>query len=168
MFSTKFGIEIEFTGITRHKAAVAAQEVIGGTVTYVGGFYGIYHVIAPDGRRWSFMYDSSIKSQKRENGQVTAAGDKSYSVEMVSPILTYREDIELIQKLIRCLRKAGGFTNSSCGIHIHLDGAPHTPRSLWNFINLVASRNDLFYKALKISAERRGYCKKWIPSWLPR
>jgi hypothetical protein len=29
-----------------------------------------------------------------------------------------------LQELIRRLRKAGGFANTSCGIHIHLDGAP--------------------------------------------
>ena len=159
MFSTKFGIEIELTGITRHKAAVSAQEVIGGSVAYIGGFYGTYRITAPDGRRWTIMSDSSILTRKRENGRIVAA-DKKYSVELVSPILTYREDIELLQKLIRHLRKAGGFTNSTCGIHIHLDGEPHTPRSIWNFVNLVASRNDLFYKALKIPPERRRYCKK--------
>ena len=154
MFSTKFGIEIEFTGITRHRAATVAQEVIGGNVVYVGGHYGTYRVTAPDGRHWKFMLDSSIIPQMKSNGQKTSA-DKKYSVELVSPILTYREDIDLIQRLIRRLRKAGGFTNSSCGIHIHLDGENHTPKSLWNFINLVASRNDLFYKALRIPAVRR-------------
>ena len=62
--------------------------------------------------------------------------------------------------IVRKLRKSGGITNQSCGIHVHLDGAPHTPRSLWNFINLVASRNDLFYKAFRIPPARRQYCKK--------
>ena len=52
------------------------------------------------------------------------------------------------QGLVRALRKAGGFANPSCGIHIHLDGANHTPRSIRNFINIVARHNDLFYKAL--------------------
>lgn len=159
MFSTKFGIEIEFTGITRRKAATAAQEIIGGNITYMGDYYGTYRITAPDGRCWKFMLDGSITTQKKVNGQKTTA-DKLYSVELVSPILTYREDIEFLQKLIRRLRKAGAFTNSTCGIHVHLDGEPHTARSIWNFINLVASRNDLFYKALRIPAERRQFCKK--------
>jgi hypothetical protein len=38
-------------------------------------------------------------------------------VELVSPILSYREDIETLQELVRRLRKAGGFANASCGIH---------------------------------------------------
>ena len=45
-------------------------------------------------------------------------------------------------------------------IHIHLDGAPHTPRSVRNFVNIIASRNDLFYEALQIAPERMSYCKK--------
>ena len=106
------------------------------------------------------MYDSSIDDQKLMNGKRCNIDDLAYSVEMVSPILTYREDIDTLQKLLRKLKKAGAFTNGSCGIHIHLDGAPHTPRSLRNFINLVASRNDLFYKALQIGEERKSYCKK--------
>lgn len=65
-----------------------------------------------------------------------------------------------MQDIVRRLRKAGGLTNNSCGIHIHLDGSAHTPRSIRNFINLIASRNDLFYKALQIEDERMRYCKK--------
>lgn len=79
---------------------------------------------------------------------------------VVIDILIYREDIGTLQDIVRRLRKAGGMTNDSCGIHIHLDGAAHTPRSIRNFINLIASRNDLFYKALQIEPERMGYCKK--------
>ncbi len=70
------------------------------------------------------------------------------------------KSIATLQGLVRKLKKAGGFVNNSCGIHVHLDGSNHTPRSLWNFVNLVASRNDLFYKALQIPSERMTYCKK--------
>jgi hypothetical protein len=87
---------------------------------------------------------------------------REYAVELVSPILTYREDIETLQELVRRLRNAGGFADDStcAGIHIHLDGEGHTPRSIRNFINIIASKNDLFYKALQIAPERMSYCKK--------
>ncbi len=65
-----------------------------------------------------------------------------------------------MQELVRRLRKAGAFTNSTCGIHIHLDGAGHTPRSIRNFVNIISSKNDLFYKALNIAPQRMHYCKK--------
>lgn len=42
----------------------------------------------------------------------------------------------------------------------YLDGSNHTPRSIRNFVNIIASHNDLFYKALQIEPERMRYCKK--------
>jgi hypothetical protein len=103
--------------------------------------------------------DGSISCQKKQGRQKVAA-IREYSVELVSPILTYQGDIETLQELVRRLRKAGAFTNNSCGIHIHLDGAEHTARSIRNFVNIIASKNDLFYKALQIAPSRMGYCKK--------
>ena len=159
MFSSRFGIEIEFTGITRDRAAEIAAEYLGGSISTAGDYYGTHRVTAPNGRFWKFMSDGSITCQRKENRQIISAGG-DYSVELVSPILTYREDIETVQDLVRRLRRAGGFTNASCGIHIHLDGSNHTPRSIRNFVNIIASKNDLFYKALQIAPERMSYCKK--------
>ena len=159
MLSSRFGIEVEFTGITRNTAAKVAAKYFNGKIEHICDSYDTYKVTSPDGRVWKFVSDASINTQHKEHGIIKSAS-KLYSVEMVSPILTYADDIEAIQGLLRNLRKAGGFANNSCGIHIHLDGAEHTPRSLWNFVNLVASRNDLFYKALLIPQERQFYCKK--------
>lgn len=105
------------------------------------------------------MSDASIYCQMR-SGRRQVPADTSYSVELVSPILLYREDIDTVQGLARRLRKAGGFANDTCGIHIHLDGSNHTARSIRNFVNIIASHNDLFYKALQIAPERMRYCKK--------
>jgi len=159
MFNHKFGIEIEMTGITREKAAQVAAEYLGGTVSNAGDYYNTKRITAPDGRVWKFMSDGSINCQKRQGGNRVSA-DRTYSVELVSPILTYHEDITTVQELVRRLRKAGAFANNTCGIHIHLDNEGHTPRSIRNFVNIIASKNDLFYKALQIPAERMTYCQK--------
>jgi hypothetical protein len=159
MLSTKFGIEIEFTGITRKQAAEVAAKFLGGRIERTRDYYDTYKVNTNDGRTWKFMSDGSITCQKKERGQIVSATNE-YSVELVSPILTYREDIETLQELVRKLRRAGAFTNDKCGIHIHLDGADHTPRSIRNFVNIIASKNDLFYKALQVAPERMSYCKK--------
>ena len=159
MLSSKFGIEIEFTGINRFQAADVVSRYLGGEVTRAGDYYDTHIIKAPDGRSWKVMFDSSITCRRRASGRLQAVGSE-YSCELVSPILTYREDIGALQDIVRRLRKASGITNHSCGIHIHLDGSPHTPRSVRNFINLIASRNDLFYKALQIEDERMRYCKK--------
>ena len=154
MFNNRFGIEVEFTGITRYRAAQVAHEFLGGRVDGES-------VTAPDGRVWKFVYDGSVVPMKKEGRRKVRAGS-DYMVEMVSPILTYREDMETLQELIRRLRGAGAFAGKGTmsGIHIHLDGANHTPRSIRNFVNIVASKNDLFYKALQIEPERMRYCKK--------
>ena len=159
MLTTKFGIEIEFTGITRSEAAKVAANFLGGTVTSTGDYYDTKKITTPDGRTWKLMSDGSINCQKRQ-GRQKVHTDRSYSVELVSPVLTYQEDIEILQELVRQLRKAGAFANNSCGIHIHLDGADHSPRSIRNFVNIIASKNDLFYKALNINPERMHFCKK--------
>ena len=160
MLESKFGIEIEFTGITREEAAQVAAKFLGGTLIHYGGSYDVYKIGMPDGRTWKFLSDASINCQKKNGSGNLIEASRRYSVECVSPVLTYYEDIEILQGLVRRLRRAGGFTNDTCGIHVHLDGGSHTPRSLWNFVNLVASRNDLFYKALQIPTERQYYCKK--------
>ena len=159
MFNHKFGIEIEFTGITRTKAAEVAAAYFGRSHRTSNDYYQSRYVTDQSGREWRFMSDASISCQRKDGRRIVSANTE-YSVELVSPILTYHEDINTVQELVRRLRKAGGFTNSSCGIHIHLDGASHTPRSIRNFINLIASKNDLFYKALQIRPERMRFCKK--------
>ncbi len=159
MFTASWGIEIEFTGLIRQRAAEVAAEVLGSTARHIGGGYDEWHVEDQSGRTWKFVYDSSIVAQKKERGRRVPA-DSEYKVEMVSPILTYREDIDTLQNLIRALRRAKAFPGSTCGIHVHLNGADHTPRSIRNFVNIVASRGDLFYKALQIEPDRMQYCKK--------
>jgi len=159
MLKSRFGIEIEFTGITREKASEVVASHLNATISKTYNNYDCYKITSQDNRVWQIMSDASITCQRKENGRIISANN-TYSVELVSPILTYKEDIENLQELVRKLRQAGGFTNSSCGIHIHLDGANHNVRSIRNFINIVASKNDLFYKALEINPQRMRYCKK--------
>jgi hypothetical protein len=159
MLTTNFGIEIEMTGLSRKEAAEAAREVLGGELLYGGTYYDTYLLLAADGRTWKFTFDGSINCQVRVNGKREPA-NKTYSTELVSPILNYENDIETLQKVVRALRARGAFTNSSCGIHIHLDGKGHTPRSIRNFVNIIYARNDLFYKALRINSQRVKYCKR--------
>ena len=159
MLSARFGIEIEFTGITRERAAEETAKVIGGRARYAGTFYQTWEVEQNDGRVWKLMRDGSLRCERKENGR-TVYADGMHSVELVSPILTYREDIETLQDIVRALRKAGGFANNSCGVHVHLDGAGHDARSIRNFVNIIASRNDLFYRALDIESSRARFCRK--------
>ena len=160
MKNQTIGIEIEMTGITRAQAAQTVANHLGGTVERTHDHYDTYAVEAPDGRVWKLLSDSSILTKKKVNGDLASA-DNDYSVELVSPILIYT-DIETLQELVRQLRKAGAVSDSSlqCGIHIHLGGNKHTPNTLRNLINLMASKEDLIYKSLQIDPARTRYCKK--------
>lgn len=162
MLNNKFGIEIEMTGITRQQAATILENTISGTKNYVGGSYGKWEVTQQDGRKWSIVYDGSIVKKKKDGNTLIDTRNDEYSVELVSPILTYQEDMEKLQEIVRALRKGGAISKAElqCGIHIHLDGEPHTPQSIRNFINIIASKNDLLYKALQIKPERMRWCKK--------
>lgn len=159
MKTQRFGIEIELTGITKNQAAKCIKKQMGSRVMdYVGGTYGAYHVGDNLGRTWKIVSDASIEAQRRSCNEIICAGG-DYRVEVVSPILTY-EDIEPLQEMIRALRSAGAITNRSCGIHIHVDATPHSPASLKNLVNLMASKEDLLYKSLQIDPARLRYCKK--------
>lgn len=143
-----FGLELEFSGITREKAAHAIAQVVGGYARYEGGCYYKWAVIADDGRKWIVERDASIVEI---NG-----GEKC---EFVSP-KCYYEDIEKVQECIRALRRAGAKVNSSCGIHIHVDGSNHNAQSLKNLAFSFRAKEDLIFKAVGTQRSRLGrWCK---------
>ena len=155
MRTQQFGIEIEMTGITRSTAARVIAGYFNTTATHVGGTYDAYTVRDGDDRQWKVVSDASLRCTDR-NGR---GASKLYAVEFVSPICHY-EDIETIQELVRKLRAAGARVNSSCGIHVHINAAPHTAKTLRNIVNIMASKEDLLYKTLRIDVARERYCKK--------
>ena len=158
MRTQRFGIEIEMTGITREKAAEAIAEYFGTESFYIGTYYKTYGAKDRQGRTWKATYDSSIIAQKKSGGRTVRATDE-YKCEVVSPILTY-EDMADLQEIIRQLRHKGAFVNSQCGIHIHVDASRYTPQTLRNLVNIIASKEDILYKALRIDPARMRWCKK--------
>ncbi len=161
MKNQTIGAEIEMTGITKAEAAEVAVNFLGGRITREYDGYDTYNIIAPDRRVWKIMNDASINTMKNTKGKLKAINNKDYSVELVTPILRY-EDIEILQELIRRLRKAGAVSDSQleCGIHIHIGAKNHTPNTLKNLVNLMAAKEDLIYKSLEIDPARVRWCKK--------
>lgn len=163
MQNQKFGIEIEMTGLTRQKAAEVIANYFNSYSHYDGGGYKAYSVMDNQDRIWKIMYDSSITAECRAR-----YADDEYKVEVVSPICEYK-DIKLIQEIVRQLRHAGAISNSSCGIHIHVDASNHHVRSLKNIVNIIASKEDLLYKSLKVRPGREeDYCQKMDTAFLNR
>ncbi len=155
MRDQRFGIEIEMTGITRAAAAQVVAGYFHTTASHVGGTYDTYTVRSDDGRQWKFVSDASIDCETRRG----STNNKEYSVEFVSPICRY-EDIQTVQEIVRQLRHAGAKVNDSCGIHVHVDASPHDVKTLRNIVNIMASKEDLLYKALDVQVDRQYYCKK--------
>ena len=103
------GVEVEMNNITRSAAAKLAASFFGtnnfrNTASRNG--YCTWSAWDAQGREWKFQKDVSIH------------GDDDEKCELVTPILTYA-DMELLQELIRKLRKAGAKSDASrgCGVH---------------------------------------------------
>lgn len=155
MRSQNFGIEIEMTGLTRAAAARIIAGHFGTQATHVGGGYDAYTIRDNRNRQWKVVSDASIRCRNGNN----RSASRDYSVEFVSPICQY-EDIETVQELVRKLRAGGAKVNDSCGIHVHVDASSHTPQTLRNIVNIMASKEDLLYKTLKVQVNREHYCQK--------
>ena len=136
-----FGVEVEMNNITRERAAKIAAELFG-TRRYKSDSNGFsfanWSAWDNQGREWKFHKDSSI------------AGCFKEQCELITPILSYSDIETLLQELIRQLRKAGAKSDASrgCGIHIHIGAKGHTPKTLKNLANLMASHEKLISKAL--------------------
>lgn len=153
----KFGVEIECTGLTRAAAARAIGKVLGKTPEHFGGSYDKYYISDDKGRKWSVVYDSSIRCVDKSGNSAS----RNYAVELVTPILEY-DDIPLLQEIVRAVRKTGDVTGAdyNCGIHIHIDGAPYTAQSLRNLVNIFASKENFLFDMLQVSPMRETYCQK--------
>ena len=146
------GVEIEMNNITREKAARLAAEYFGtGRYEYTArrNGYETWSAWDAQGREWKMQKDVSIH------------GADSQKCELVTPILNY-VDIETLQELIRRLRKAGAKSDYTrgCGVHIHIGAKGHTPQTLRNLANIMASHENLLTEALALSEYRVGrYCQ---------
>ena len=149
----------QMNNIERSRAAKVAAEFFG-----TGRFedtarrngYCTWSAWDAQGREWKFQRDVSID------------GPDSQKCELVTPILTYA-DMETLQELIRRLRRAGAKSDSTrgCGVHIHIGAKGHTPQTLRNLANIMASHESLLAEALDLDHYRmRRYCRTVDPRFL--
>ena len=159
MKNQTIGVEVEMNSIKRNKAAKIAADFFGtgryeNTASRNG--YMTWSAWDADGREWKFQRDVSI------------SGPDDEKCEMVTPILTY-SDIETLQELCRQLRHAGAKSDASrgCGVHIHIGANGHTPQTLRNLANIMASHESLIAEALKLDRYRMDrYCRTVDPNFL--
>ena len=153
------GVEVEMNSIARSKAAKIAAEFFGTgryeDTAHRNGYY-TWSAWDSEGREWKFQRDVSI------------AGSDSEKCELVTPILTY-SDMDTLQELIRQLRHAGAKSDATrgCGVHIHIGAQGHTPATLRNLANIMASHESLIADALDLDHSRMSrYCRTVDPRFL--
>lgn len=159
MKEATIGVEIEMNNITRKAAAKVAAEFFGtGRTEYTDyrNGYETYSAWDAEGREWKFQRDCSI------------AGPDSQRCELVTPVLRYA-DIETLQELVRRLRKAGAISHAGigAGVHVHVGAQGHTPQTLRNLANIMASHEDLILEALRVDRSRiNRYCRTINPRFV--
>jgi len=141
----KFGIEIEVCGASRAKIASEVAAALNGRITARNeGPYQTYTVRDDRGRDWKIMNDGSLAVVNGHKGS-----------EIVTPVLTYPQDLEYLEKVVKAIKDAGGCTNKSASIHCHVSAKEHTVKSLCNLAKMVYKNEDIIFKALNVLPERR-------------
>ena len=159
MKNQTIGVEVEMNSIARSRAAKVAAEYFGtGRYENTAGRngYSTWSAWDAEGREWKFQKDVSI------------SGPDDEKCELVTPILHY-SDIETLQELCRQLRHNGAKSDASrgCGVHIHIGANGHTPQTLRNLANIMASHESLIAEALKLDSYRISrYCRTVDPNFL--
>lgn len=157
MKTIRFGVEIETVGKTRRAVAHAVQSVVGGTIAHIGSpsCYDPWKITAPDGRVWTVMRDGSLP--------------QGGGAEIVTPICRY-EDIETIQEVARAVRRIGARADeSTCGIHIHIDGARFDAAGISRLAKLTYSQEELMVKALRCESRMSGrWCGEVSEAFIQR
>lgn len=161
MKNQTIGVEVEMYNITREKACrtIAAYFGTEQTVRYIGGGYHAWSCKDSQGREWKITRDVSIQA---------ACDDEK--AELGTPILHY-SDISDLQEIIRNLRHAGAKSDPAhmCGVHIHIGLGDHSPQSLRNLANIMASHESLLISALRLDQSRiNRYCRTVDQDFLKR
>ena len=151
MRTQTFGIEMETTGLGRERTAKAIAAYFGTEAVHRARHLDDWRVPMPDGRHWTVERDGSVTEP---------------CAEVVSPVCRW-EDIPMVLGVAKAIRVAGGRTDSSCGIHIHIGLGAHTPQSLRRLVNIVNAKEDLLTQALGITPSRRArWCQPVEPRFL--
>jgi len=150
-----FGTELEYTNLSRERAARAIHSVVGGTVRYAGGGYDTWQVTAPDGRIWKAVSDGSLT-------------DRATSAEVVTPILRW-EDLETLQAVVRALRHAGAKTPECTSQHVHVGVGDFTARQIANIARIFYKQEELILKAAgTLECRLRSYTQRTDREFIAR
>lgn len=129
--SLTYGCELEYEGISQATAAKVVAETVGGTANYEGRHLSNWVVTMPDGRKWQVVSDGSLSGA---------------SAEVVTPILRIT-DMDILQQVVRAMRKARAKVNARTGLHVHVGAQGMTPTMIKNLVRTFYKQEELILKA---------------------
>jgi hypothetical protein len=138
MSTRTFGVEIEAVGATRGAVATALRRA--GIDCYDAGYS---HTAVAS---WKVVSDVSV------------AG--SLPFELVSPILRGDAGLEQIATVCRVLNELGCTVNSSCGLHVHVDGRDFSQNlnKIKNLARMWMKYETCFDQLVPASRRDNHYC----------
>ncbi len=143
----KYGLEMEFTGITRKRAAELIAEQFETAAQY--SFEGDkYSVTDSRDRVWTVLPCPSVRAERWQNNRMVGA-NYLYQVKVCTPLL-YESDFETVEKILGQLETGGAATNESTGMAVLVStaGLDDWERFENNLNNLYRSRGALLQKAV--------------------
>lgn len=147
MLWRKYGLEMEFTGITRKRAAelIAEQFETSAAYSFEGDRYSIKDTRE---RVWTVFPCSGVRAERWQNSRMVGA-NYLYQVKICTPML-YESDFETIEKILGRLETGGAVTNESTGMAVKLSmvGLNNVERFESNLANIYESRGALLQKAI--------------------
>lgn len=78
-----------------------------------------------DPTQFRFEIDSSVKPD------IFNKDGYDFGVELVTPALTYSQQLEITDRILKYMEDVGGYTNSTCGLHINLSNIDHRDVNFW-------------------------------------
>ena len=148
-----FGTELEYEGISRETAITAVASVVGGNVAYRPELgYSAWTTTDSKGRVWKAITDGSLRT----------------GCEVVTPILKW-EDMELLQEVVRALRRAGAKARETTSQHVHVGCGDFTPAQLANLARIFYKQEKLILKAVGTLPSRLDhYTRPTDPHFIER
>lgn len=130
----KYGIELEYTGITREKSAQVLSTAFQCSYNHTR-LHGLDTYLLSNG--WKIVSDGSID------------GGYSQECELVTDILTEAQ-FTLVEVAVKALKRAGAVVNDSCGIHVHVSCKGYMNAQVFKkLLQHDLTRHDLIWLACR-------------------
>lgn len=130
----KFGIEIEFYGISTHEVRKAMRKIN-------------VPMTASRTRRknhWTLVHDVSVQEEGHE---------------IVSPILKGKKGLREACKVAKALREAGAKVDATCGLHVHIDASDLNGAQMKNILLRYAKYENEIEEFFPVSRKESEYSR---------